>query len=165
MIEDASDREVMDHYAAAAHQQRRGGALDTAEPMQAAETIAPGEVRGSDPCRGPSTWPRPPNVAFSSAALNLSGSCWPGSGPTPPLARRGRGDQLKTAVGNLRAFFSEVPDVEAIARLAGDPHSAAPSSPPLVLEGLLALDLEELELPLPQERLDFRRPWTTWRGG
>ncbi len=81
------------------------------------------------------------------------------------LARRGRGDQLGTAVRNLRAFFSEVPDVEAIARLAGDPHSAAPAAPPLVLEGLLALDLEELELPLPQERLDFRGPWTMWRGG
>ena len=53
----------------------------------------------------------------------------------------------------------------AMARLAGYPGTAAPSAPPLVLEGLLALDLDELDLPLPEERLDFRGPWTTWRGG
>ena len=44
MIKHGSNREVMDRDAAATHQQRQGGALDTAEPMRAVETIAPGEV-------------------------------------------------------------------------------------------------------------------------
>ena len=58
MAEVVSNREVIDHDAAAAHQQRQGGALDTAEPMQAAETNACGaSPRSNATSPVAATWP------------------------------------------------------------------------------------------------------------
>ena len=80
------------------------------------------------------------------------------------LARRGHHDALRTALSNLRSFFDGLPDIEAIAALVGDPRFVVPKVPPLVLDGLLALSPTTFELPLPPEQLDFRGPWTVWRG-
>jgi hypothetical protein len=78
------------------------------------------------------------------------------------LIRRGRARRLEEALGNLREFFSDIPDTEALARLAGT-RWERPSHPPLFLDGLLAIpDYQEL-LPLDPDRLDFRGPWTAWR--
>jgi hypothetical protein len=79
------------------------------------------------------------------------------------LARRGAGERLREAVGNLRLFFGEFPDTEAIARRAGLSWSM-PDQPPLVLDGLLALDRLPNLLPLPPEDLLYDGPWTLWRG-
>jgi len=79
------------------------------------------------------------------------------------LARRGRFDSLPEVVKNLRRYFPELPDSEAIAKLAGLDY-VMPQSPPLVLEGLLSLDLMGGALPFGAESLDYRGPWTLWRG-
>jgi len=78
------------------------------------------------------------------------------------LARRGKGDQLREAMHNFRNYFGEFPDVEAIARRAGQRWSM-PNQPPLVLDGLLALDRLPRLLPLPPEDLLYEGPWTLWR--
>jgi hypothetical protein len=78
------------------------------------------------------------------------------------LIRRGRADLLSTAIGNLREYFSDIPDVEALAKLAGAEWER-PSQPPLFLEGLLAIPEYQELLPLDPHRLDFRGPWTAWR--
>jgi hypothetical protein len=79
------------------------------------------------------------------------------------LARRGQGKRLAEAVQNLRGYFGEFPDIEAIARRAGMEWSM-PEQPPLVLDGLLALDRLSDRLPLPSEDLLYEGPWTLWRG-
>ena len=80
------------------------------------------------------------------------------------LAQRGEVKDLRTVVGNLRRHFSELPDSEALATLAGLP-GVRPVVPPLVLDGFQALNLmpERDDLP-PAEALVFRGPWTMWRG-
>jgi hypothetical protein len=77
------------------------------------------------------------------------------------LARRGASDELKIAVSNLRQHFAEMPDTEAIAKRAGLEWTM-PASPPLVLDGLLELELMDGGLPLDAEELDYRGPWTAW---
>jgi hypothetical protein len=64
-------------------------------------------------------------------------------------------------LGNLRACFSALPDVEMIAKLANVPFEK-PKRPPLFLAGLVALGESEGILPLPRSRLDFGGPWVTW---
>lgn len=79
------------------------------------------------------------------------------------LARRGELQYLREVVGNLRSFFPEIPDTEAIAKMAGlDWH--LPAHPPLVLDGFLSLNMPSELLPLDLETLDFRGPWTEWKG-
>lgn len=78
------------------------------------------------------------------------------------LARRGQAEELETAVENLRLYFGDLPDTEAIAKIAGLEWST-PAAPPLVLDGLLVLDELREQLPLPAEELDYRGPWTAWR--
>ena len=78
------------------------------------------------------------------------------------LARRGEREGLAEAVGNLRTYFGEFPDTEAIARRA-DLNWSMPANPPLVLDGLLALDRMPGLLPLPPEDLLYEGPWTLWR--
>ncbi|HYN06964.1 MAG TPA: caspase family protein [Vicinamibacterales bacterium] len=80
------------------------------------------------------------------------------------LARRGDVATLRIVVDNLRRHFKGLPDNEALARLAGL-VPVMPPVPPLVLEGLQALNLmpDHRELP-PAEALVFRGPWTMWRG-
>jgi hypothetical protein len=72
---------------------------------------------------------------------------------------------LHEMVGNLRTYFGEIPDVEAVAKLAGLP-AAAPQAPPLLLDGVLAFEEGPGPnlFPLPANRLDYGSPWTSWRG-
>ena len=80
------------------------------------------------------------------------------------LIRRSRREHLQETVRNLREYFGKLPDVEALARMA-DMHWRIPSHPPLLLlDGFLALNLPADELPIPNEALDFRGPWTLWQG-
>jgi hypothetical protein len=79
------------------------------------------------------------------------------------LARRGELQYLREVVGNLRSFFAEIPDTEAIAKMAG-PDWHMPAHPPLVLDGFLSLNMPSELLPLDSETLDFRGPWTEWKG-
>lgn len=78
------------------------------------------------------------------------------------LIRRGHADQLRTAIENLRKFFSDIPDVEALAKLSGAGWEW-PSQPPLFQYGLLAIPNYQELLPLPADHLEFRGPWTAWR--
>jgi hypothetical protein len=70
---------------------------------------------------------------------------------------------LDTAVANLRKYFSILPDVEIIAKLAGYPW-APPRGLPLFLTGLQAIGQPENLLPLPATKLDYVGPWITWLG-
>jgi hypothetical protein len=80
------------------------------------------------------------------------------------LARRGEMQDLKTVVGNLRGHFRELPDNEALAKLAGLDASMPPAAP-LVLDGFQALNLMPGRKSLPPaDALVFRGPWTMWRG-
>lgn len=72
-------------------------------------------------------------------------------------------DMLKMAVDNLRRYFSGIPDIEVIAKLSGQAWNL-PETPPLLLEGVLAIQDYESELPLPASKLDYNCPWTAWRG-
>jgi hypothetical protein len=64
-------------------------------------------------------------------------------------------------LGNLRKSFPELPDVEIVAKLAKAPY-VVPTRSPLFLEGVVGLGEEEVRLPLPRGRMDFRGPWVTW---
>lgn len=78
------------------------------------------------------------------------------------LIRRGKADLLQTAIENLRYFFPEIPDVEALVKLSGGEWER-PSRLPLFQDGLLAIsDFWEL-LPLDPAHLEFRSRWTAWR--
>jgi hypothetical protein len=79
------------------------------------------------------------------------------------LIRTGRTDMTDVVLDNLRRYFSDLPDVEAIARLAGRPYTR-PSSPPLFVEGLIAFDHYETLLPLPENKLTYGGLWTSWLG-
>jgi len=79
------------------------------------------------------------------------------------LIRRGNLGPLSGAVGNLRGFYGAIPDVQALARLAGQPWTM-PDGPPLVLEGFMALDLMKDRHPELASTADFRGPWSAWRG-
>jgi hypothetical protein len=63
----------------------------------------------------------------------------------------------------LRAHLDGVPDVEIIAKLAGRRHSV-PDSPPIVSDGFAVWQGENLELPMPAEKLSYTGAWTSWRG-
>jgi hypothetical protein len=73
---------------------------------------------------------------------------------------------LEIMVQNLRRYFADIPDTEAIAKLIGLNDWRLPAAAPLLLEGVLAFDdAEEGQiLPLPPNRLHYGSPWTTWRG-
>jgi hypothetical protein len=71
---------------------------------------------------------------------------------TSVASTRTPGTKLQEAVLNLRDYFGEFPDVEAIARRTGLEWSM-PEQPPLVLDGQLALDRLDGKLPLPPEDL------------
>lgn len=82
------------------------------------------------------------------------------------IVRRGHVKQqlakLKSVIQNLRKYFPGIPDTEVIARLIGL-SSDIKDAPPLLMDGVLALDLED-NLPLPASKLDYGSPWTAWRG-
>ncbi|HMF57586.1 MAG TPA: hypothetical protein VK619_14685, partial [Pyrinomonadaceae bacterium] len=84
------------------------------------------------------------------------------------LIRRGISKQrnlLKSMVKNLRRYFPEIPDTEAIAKLI-DEKWKMPIGSPLLLDGVLAFDedVEQHVLPLPPNKVDYGSPWTAWRG-
>jgi caspase domain-containing protein len=66
-----------------------------------------------------------------------------------------------TVVANLRTYFDGIPDIEVVAKLA-EMDYALPQSPPMFLDGVLALEGEEERLPLPAHKLDYKSTWTTW---
>jgi hypothetical protein len=78
------------------------------------------------------------------------------------LIRRGKTNMIPTVVDNLRRYFPGLPDTEGLARLAGLDWKL-PATPPMLLECLQALG-PDLQLPLPHGKLDYRGPWTVWRG-
>jgi hypothetical protein len=83
------------------------------------------------------------------------------------MIRRGEATKemnaLKIVVGNLRKYFGGIPDIEVIAKLLGL-KSAKTEAPPLLLDGVLALeDAASTLLPLPASKLDYNSPWTAWR--
>jgi hypothetical protein len=86
------------------------------------------------------------------------------------LARSvGRSDEvnweLDVALGNLRKYFGELPDVELVAKIAGRPNQPVRKLP-LFLAGIQALgdDLSFLPPSLPANKLDYTGPWVTWLG-
>jgi hypothetical protein len=72
---------------------------------------------------------------------------------------------LGEALGNLRTYFKGLPDVEVIAKLAGQSY-AEPDTLPLFLAGLQALGAPDKMMPvrLPANKLDYTGPWITWVG-
>jgi hypothetical protein len=85
------------------------------------------------------------------------------------IIRHGTIEQGKTLLGlvnsAIRKEFEGMGDVEAIAKLIGADWSV-PTSPPLLLDGVLAFDdvQEKQMLPLSPDRLDYKSMWTSWRG-
>lgn len=81
------------------------------------------------------------------------------------LIRRGFINRLSKSpvIANLRTYFSDLPDVEAIATLCGLTRDVAAGTP-LFMDGLDALSKLEARLPLDAGRLELRSPWTMWRG-
>jgi hypothetical protein len=83
------------------------------------------------------------------------------------LLRRGeRGDLLREAIGNLRRWFADLPDVSVLAKLfdpSATPSAWPPASPPILRDGLDALDDDTVMWPFPPARLSYDGPWTAWR--
>ncbi|MDX6404594.1 MAG: hypothetical protein QOH70_2049 [Blastocatellia bacterium] len=71
---------------------------------------------------------------------------------------------LDTMLGNLRTYFTGIPDIEAISKLTNQPWQM-PLHPPLLLDGVLAFGTEtDRIVPLDPNKLDYGSPWTVWRG-
>jgi DNA-binding protein HU-beta len=83
------------------------------------------------------------------------------------IIRRGKiesqKENLKTVIGNLHRYFPDIPDTQVIARLIGLKANRI-ADPPLLMDGVLALEDSEDILTLPASKLDYGSPWTTWRG-
>jgi hypothetical protein len=85
------------------------------------------------------------------------------------VIRHGTIEQAKRLLGavnsNLRKYFEGMADVESIAKLL-DTEWKLPKTAPLLLDGVLAFDdvQEKQMLPLPPDKLDYKSPWTSWRG-
>lgn len=76
--------------------------------------------------------------------------------------RRDRKDEMHEVVENMTAYFNDLPDTAALAKLMGR-DIARPEGPPLFLDGLRAFPDELTWLPLPAGHLDYASPWTAWR--
>jgi hypothetical protein len=72
---------------------------------------------------------------------------------------------LKVALGNLRRYFKELPDVEIVAKIGGQTAQAV-TALPLFLAGLQARGNAAALMPrsLPMSKLDYTGPWITWVG-
>jgi hypothetical protein len=81
------------------------------------------------------------------------------------LIRRGtaveRLELMRILLWNMRQYFPGFADTEIIAGMIGEPFHA-PILPPLLLDGMLMLEQQEL-LPLPSAWLEFGGMWTSWR--
>jgi hypothetical protein len=76
--------------------------------------------------------------------------------------RRDRKDEMRELVDNMMAYFNDLPDTAALAKLRGR-DVACPEGPPLFLDGLRAFPDHPAWLPLPAQHLDYASPWTAWR--
>jgi hypothetical protein len=77
--------------------------------------------------------------------------------------RRGKRDRLGIVVRNMKRYFPDVPDTQALAILSGQDQPAKPAGVPLFSDGLRAFPSYEEWLPLPANHLDFTSSWTAWR--
>jgi Caspase domain len=77
--------------------------------------------------------------------------------------RRGKHDRLGLVVRNMKRYFPDVPDTQALAILSGQDKPAKPAGVPLFSDGLQAFPGYEDWLPLPANHLDFTSSWTAWR--
>ncbi len=80
--------------------------------------------------------------------------------------RRGalaRLDVISSMLPVLRDHLVNVPDVEMIAELAGQNYYV-PESPPIISDGFAVWQEEDLELPMPADKLSYSGAWTSWRG-
>jgi hypothetical protein len=77
--------------------------------------------------------------------------------------RRDRKDEMHEVIENMTAYFDDLPDTAALAKLMGR-DIARPEGPPLFLDGLRAFPDERAWLPLPSGNLDYASLWTAWRG-
>jgi hypothetical protein len=77
--------------------------------------------------------------------------------------RRGKPDRLGLVVHNMKRYFPDVPDTQALAILSGQDKHAKPTGVPLFSDGLQAFPSYEDWLPLPANHLDFTSSWTAWR--
>jgi hypothetical protein len=75
--------------------------------------------------------------------------------------RRNRKEEMRGVIENMTAYFNDLPDTAALARLMGR-DVARPEGPPLFLDGLRAFADEGTWLPLPAGNLDYASPWTAW---
>ncbi len=79
------------------------------------------------------------------------------------LVRRRRRQALPEVVANLTAYFPDLPDTAALARIAGGSEAGRqPTGVPLFLDGLRAFPDFAQWLPLPAGHLDFGAAFTTW---
>jgi hypothetical protein len=76
--------------------------------------------------------------------------------------RRNRMGPMDEVLRNMTAYFNDLPDTAAIAKLMGQ-NVARPEGPPLFLDGLRAFPDDRTWLPLPAQNLDYTSPWTAWR--
>jgi hypothetical protein len=76
--------------------------------------------------------------------------------------RRNRKDEMHEVIENMTAYFKDLPDTDALAKLMGR-DVPRPEGPPLFLDGLRAFPDERSWLPLPAGNLDYTSPWTAWR--
>ena len=83
------------------------------------------------------------------------------------IIRRGKAESqretLRVVIGNLKKYFPGIPDTEVIARSIGMKANRI-NEPPLLMDGVLALEDSEQSLPLSASKLDYASPWTAWRG-
>jgi hypothetical protein len=70
---------------------------------------------------------------------------------------------LPVMVQNLRTYFGQVPDVEALAKSIGEPYTV-PAAPPLLADSLAAFRLDEQQqfMPFPNDVRHFGTPWVAW---
>jgi hypothetical protein len=76
--------------------------------------------------------------------------------------RRNRKDEMHEVIENMTAYFKDLPDTAALAKLMGR-DVARPEGPPLFLDGLRAFPDDRKWLPLSAGHLDYASPWTAWR--
>jgi hypothetical protein len=80
------------------------------------------------------------------------------------FVRRAEYQKLKIVVKNMKRYFGDVPDTDALRILiGGKPRVDVKPRVPLFSDGLRAYPKHEKWLPFPANHLDFDSPWTAWR--
>jgi Caspase domain len=72
--------------------------------------------------------------------------------------------RMQGIVEKLKAQFGRCGDTEAISKLAGM-NWTVPDTPPLFIDGILALQDAEVAFPLSADKFDFACSWSTWSNG